>query len=192
MMATVGHLEECTCRRGADHGLGRWRRLSAFAITILSLSLPLQARADEGERILSVGAGYSSFSVPDHVGYGAALVFDYERGYNQAIWLRASASLGGFYDEGDPAGLASGTIGLTYALDVLKYLPYFHLGVGGQYLYADEVSDSLLPFVQAGAGLDYLKSASRSYGVFARFESFLGRSAALIVGGRMSFRSGFF
>lgn len=155
-----------------------------------------EALADEGESAISVSASYAGFSVPDHSPVGGTLGFDYERGVTDVLWLRASGGGGGFSDSGAPAYAGYAAVGITYVIDVLRYVPYVDLGVGGIYLHVDEEGEDfdngVQPLVSVGAGLDLLTSPKRSYGVFARFESFLGRSAFFSLGARMTWRWGFF
>ncbi|HUS66856.1 MAG TPA: hypothetical protein VMZ28_20100, partial [Kofleriaceae bacterium] len=88
-------------------------------------------RADDGERALSISAGYSSFAIPEHEPPGGALGVEYEHGIGDTMWFRAAAA-GGVYGGDDGAAYAGiGSVGITYVVDVLKYLPYLHAGVGG-------------------------------------------------------------
>jgi hypothetical protein len=170
------------------------------ALLLLSLSLTIlaapPANADEGESAISVSASFAGFSVPDHSPVGGTLGFDYERGITDVLWLRASGGGGGFSDEGSPAYAGYSEVGITYVIDVLRYVPYVNLGVGGIYMQVEEPGDDfengLQPLISIGAGVDILTSRNRSYGVYTRFESFLGRSAFYSLGARMSWRWGFF
>ena len=82
------------------------------------------AEAGEDDRSLSLSLGYARFKVPEHDPDGGALALDYERGLSEALALRASAGGGLYHDAGDPAYSAHAVAGITYALDVLKYVPY--------------------------------------------------------------------
>jgi hypothetical protein len=168
-------------------------RLLVSSLVFLSAGA---AYADEGESALSVSASLAGFSVPDHSPVGGALGFDFERGLTDVVWLRASGGGGGFSDGDSIAYAGYSEIGITYVIDVLRYVPYVNLGVGGIYLHVDEPGEEFengfKPLISLGGGVDLLTSRSRSYGVFTRFESFLGRSAFFTLGARASWRWGFF
>lgn len=150
------------------------------------------ALADEEESALSLSIAYAGFAIPDHTPHGATLGIDYERGISDAVWLRASGGGGGMYDAGAPAYVAHAEVGVTYVIDVLRYVPHVDLGIGGIYLGGDNIDSTIKPMIQIGAGLDMLVSRDRSYGVFTRFESYLGRSAFFSLGVRTTWRWGFF
>lgn len=167
-------------------------------IAVLSIVLCLVSRdwahADEGESVFSLNTAAAGFSVPDHSAVGAIVGMDYEYGLTDLIWLRASGGGGVFHDStaGAPAYAGFGEVGITYVLDVLKYVPHVDLGVGGVFMEAKEIEDPIQPLISLGLGMDVLQSRTRSIGVFTRFESFLGRSALFQLGVRTSWRSGFF
>lgn len=168
-------------------------RLAAAAF-VLALGLgQADAAADEGETALSGSLSFATFAVPDHDAVGGALGIDYERGLTRSLWLRASAG-GGLYSEDDSlAGSVHGTVGVTYAFDVLKYVPYANLGIGGIYVGGGSLEESHLePLVEIGGGLDILVSRNVSWGLVARFESFLDRTAFFTAGARLTYRWGFF
>jgi hypothetical protein len=152
------------------------------------------AAADEGESALSIGLGFAGFSIDDHDGKGAALGLEYERGLSDAFWLRASAAgavhRGGGEDGTSYAG--HGVVGLTYVVDVLKYVPYLTGGVGAALLGGGGLERELHPVAEIGAGLDILARRGLSYGAFARLASFLDDSAFVTAGVRLSWRWGFF
>ena len=150
------------------------------------------AHADEGESSFSTGVAVSGFSIPDHNPLGGLIGFDYEYSVTEAVWLKLSAGGGTYYDDGNPAYAGYSHVGISYLIDVLQYVPYIDLGVGVLAVAADDVEEPILPLIEIGVGMDFLTSKERSYGVFARFESFLGRSAFYSVGVRRSWRWGFF
>lgn len=119
---------------------------------------------------------------------------DYEYGLTDLIWLRASGGGGVFYDRTAEAPAYAGfaEVGITYVLDVLKYVPHVDLGVGGVVLHTEGIEEPVRPLISIGGGVDLLQSRSRSMGIYSRFESFLGQSALFQVGVRTSWRSGFF
>lgn len=168
-------------------------RLCAALIAALLLCLgTASVRADEGERTLSLSLGVGGLELADHSLVGGVVGGDYERGVTDVLWLRASAGLGAYSDAGALAYSGHATLGARYVLDILKYVPYADLGLGGIYVLGEDIEEPLQPLLQVGVGLDILTERTRSYGVFARFESFLSRTAFFSVGARMSWRSGFF
>jgi hypothetical protein len=170
---------------------GRLALAASFGLVLL---LPAAAAAEEGESALSIGGGLATFTIPDHGGLGGMIGGDYERGLSDAFWLRASvagAIYGGSDDEGAIyAGRA--TIGLTYVVDVLKYVPYIHLGLGGLALGGPEVDAEIRPLGEIGVGLDVLSRRGLSYGPFARLQSSFDEGAFVELGARMTWRWGFF
>jgi hypothetical protein len=153
-----------------------------------------QASADEGESALSFGAGFASFSIPDHGGAGGTLGGDYERGLSDAFWLRASVAGAVYHGTEGEGALYAGraTVGLTYVLDVLKYVPYVHLGAGASILGGPDLDADVHPIGELGVGLDVLSRRGLSYGPFARLQSFLDDSAFIELGLRVTWRWGFF
>jgi hypothetical protein len=179
------------------------RRVVATALPILVLlALPTRAAlAAEGERAFGVGIDYSTWTViQDHPGtdddsltaHGVALAADYEYGWNDTLWLRASAS-GGYYAVPDGNGWATGgTIGITYALDVLRYVPLIQAGVGALVIGGDGVDTEVKPVVELGIGLAVLESRTFSWGFVARFDAFASQAVFLTVGPRVTWRWGYF
>jgi len=163
-----------------------------WAVGAALLATPLAAAADDGETALSVGLAYASFAIPDREPAGAALGFDYERGVADEIWFRASLQAAGYAPDGGPSFGGQGTLGLTYIIDVIKYVPYLHAGVGAAAIGGGELDNQLHPLAEIGAGLDKLARRGLSYGVFARVGSFLDDSAFTTVGARATWRYGFF
>jgi hypothetical protein len=169
-------------------------RLALAASLGLALLLPAAAAGDEGESALSIGAGLATFTIPDHGGLGGTIGGDYERGLSDAFWLRASAA-GAIYRGSDAEGAVYGgraTIGLTYVVDVLKYVPYIHLGAGGLALGGPEIDAELRPLGEIGVGLDVLSRRGLSYGPFARLQTSFDETAFVEVGARVTWRWGFF
>ncbi len=93
------------------------------------------AAAGEDDRSLSVSASYATYSIPDHAPSGAALGLEYEHGFSDAMSFRVNGGGGVYF-----ANLAKdektsysthATVGLTYIFDVVRYVPYASVGVGG-------------------------------------------------------------
>ena len=153
-----------------------------------------EAAADDGERALSVSAGYSSFAIPEHEPPGGALGVEYEHGIGDTMWVRAAAAGGVYGGEEGAAYAGLGSVGITYVVDVLKYLPYLHAGVGGVVLGGGDgaIETQVHPLVELGAGVDLLRGRDMSYGLWARVGSFLDDSATVGAGFRVTWRWGFF
>jgi hypothetical protein len=152
------------------------------------------AAADEGESALSVDVAFDSFTIDDHDGQGGGLGLEYERGLSDAFWLRGAAA-GAVYRGGDREGTTyagRASVGLTYVIDVLKYVPYLQAGLGGVALGGGALDTKVHPIAEIGIGLDLLARRGLSYGMFARVGSNLGDNAFITAGLRVSWRWGFF
>lgn len=167
-------------------------RFTPAVAALLVLGIATPAIADEGESALSVALTYNTFHIPEHSPSGTGLGIDYERGVTDVLWLRASAGGGVYFGDEAFAYSSHGTVGVTYALDVIKYVPYVNLGLGGIVITAENIDTDLHPLVELGGGLDVLVSRNLSWGVRARFESYLDRTAFVSAGARLSWRWGFF
>ena len=163
------------------------------------------AIADEGETTLSAYGGFASFAIDAEdsddtsTGLGFGLGVDYERGLTETLWLRLSGG-GALYSGRPTSASGQATIGLTYVFDVLKYVPYGHVGAGGAVLWADRApgepepmrETSLVPLIELGGGLDILSGDDFSWGVHLRLQSFVTQTALFTAGLRLSWRWGFF
>ncbi len=143
--------------------------------------------------MLSLSLGYAGYTLSDQEesASGAAVGVEYERGVTDAVWLRGQAGIG-VYPLGDWSYSGDASVGFTYALDVIRYVPYVKGGLGALAVTGAEVDTALYPLVEAGAGLDILHSRSLSYGAFARLEAFFEGTAFFTAGARVSYRWGFF
>jgi hypothetical protein len=172
---------------------GRVALLAQLAVAAVALCAR-PAAGDEGESALSVGLSFATFAIPDHDGQCGALGLEYERGLSDAFWLRASAA-GAVHHGGDVDGTSyagQAAVGLTYVIDVLKYVPYLHAGLGAVALGGGALDGELHPVAEIGLGLDVLARRGLSYGAFARLGSFLEDSAFVTAGVRVTWRWGFF
>ena len=142
--------------------------------------------------MLSFTASYATYTFEEEdedpiTADGTTLQVEYERGVTDSMWLRGTAG-GGIYwgDERSYAGF--GAVGITYQLDILKYVPYLNAGVSGFY-----VTDvGFKPNLELGIGLDILQSRKLSYGVTFRFDYFASTLLYLTAGVRVSWRWGYF
>lgn len=156
------------------------------------------AWAGEGERAVSFGVGYATYATPSTEDDetlmptgGAALAATYERGFGEDVAWRADLVLGGYFGGGTVgAGLA--TVGLTYRVDVLKYVPYLEAGVGVLVRTGGPFETGAEPALRIGGGLDFLQSRARSYGIAVAMTSFASDTTTLAVSVRSTWRWGYF
>jgi hypothetical protein len=155
------------------------------------------ALAGEGEKAVSVVPEFSTWQITQgndqtKDATGGALGVDLEYGYNDTLWLRASAA-GGLYD--GPSGVAwsgGATVGVTYALDILRYVPWMNLGIGALSVGGGGVDATIKPVVELGVGVDVLESRSFSWGVAIRFDGFASQATFFTIGPRFTWRWGYF
>jgi hypothetical protein len=176
------------------------RRVVALALPLLLWSSA--ALAAEGEKAFSVGVDYSHWNVvqESHPGDdddsitadGAQLALDYEYGWNDTLWLRASGSGGYFSVPKGSAWAAGGTLGITYAIDVIRWVPFVQLGAGALVVGGDGVDVEVKPVVELGVGLAALQGRTWSWGVVARVDTMFSQATFLTVGPRLTWRWGFF
>jgi hypothetical protein len=165
-------------------------RILAAVLVLAAAGGP--ARADEGESSLSISAGYAGLVIPDHEPPGGGAGVEYERGLSEVFWVRAAGAAGVYATDGGPSYGAQGTLGLTYVVDVVKYVPYLHAGIGAVGLFGGELESQLHPVAELGAGLDILARRDLSWGPWLRLASFIDDSAFVAGGLRLSWRWGFF
>jgi hypothetical protein len=169
---------------------------------LLVLLLPARVLAAEGEHALSATPSFARFSfsmerpgqpAPETIsGLGGALHVDYEYGLTDTLWLRATLGAGLHRVEDGRARSGLATAGLTYAFDVLRYVPYLNLGAGVLVVDGDGFDRRIEPLVELGVGLDVLHSRSFSYGVALRFDAFASSATYFSAGLRASYRWGWF
>lgn len=167
------------------------------AIVLLTmLALPDPAAASDGETALSVFAGYGGMSITqddDEIQpNGGAIGVDFERGFSEILSWRISAGGGVYTGEEGMAYSTHATAGFTYIFDVLKWVPYANLGVGGILVTGEGFDTRVHPLVELGFGIDKLHSRTFSYGVVVRVESFVTNTAFFSGGVRATWRWGFF
>jgi hypothetical protein len=178
------------------------RRVVALAALLPVCLLSPLAAAAEGEKALGVGIDFATWNVvqEDHPGTeddsitatGGQLALDYEYGWNDTLWLRGSAS-GGYFSVPQGSAWSTGaTVGITYAVDVLRYVPLVHAGVGALLVGGDGVDVEVKPVVELGVGLAVLEGRTFSWGVVARFDGFASEAIFFTIGPRMTWRWGYF
>jgi hypothetical protein len=174
-------------------------------LAVLSLTSPAWA---EGERALSVGLGWATFSAPGKASgnmappalspdVGGSLTVAYERAIGSDLALRAELAGGLFYGGADKgqsntsyAGLADA--GIAFRFDVLKYVPYAFAGLGGLASGGGPIDRGAQVVLSIGGGLDVLASRSKSWGIEARLSSFGGDVTIFTLGARVTSRWGYF
>ena len=187
-----------------------WTSLALAVLPVIAVAGTAHA---EGERALSIGAGYATFSTPGvKMGsmappditpdWGLNLSLAYEQALGSDFALRGELA-GTFFRGGeDPkkgespnsfAGLAA--VGFTYRFDIFKYVPYAFGGIGGVASGGGPIdqhgaSDEFV--IELGGGVDYLVGRDRSYGIEVRFASFAGDISLTTISFRASTRWGFF
>lgn len=171
--------------------------LPLAAVMLLAAAASSPARASEGDKALSVYLGYGTYAVAsdeaeDPSAHGAVVGVDFERGVSDSLSLRISGGGGGYYGDDDASYSGQLTVGITYLLDVVKYVPYVNLGLGGIVIGGGEMDTEIAALLELGGGLDILHSRTFSYGVQIRFESFLEQTAFFTAGVRATWRWGFF
>jgi len=164
-----------------------WRAVLAALVS----ALPMTALAGSGEQALSVTAGFATFTDGEVRAHGGALGLDYEYRLSDAFAVRGSAT-GGAYEADGPALSGHGVIGLAYAFDVIKYVPFANVGVGALYVSGDGIANDVHPLVEVGGGVDILHSRRFSYGVVVRFETLLQETSYFTAATRLTWRWGFF
>jgi hypothetical protein len=173
-------------------------RAIAFAAIVLCARPALAA---DGEKVFSLGVDYATWTVPQDIqnsdedsitAQGGALGVDVLRGFGDSVWLRASGHGGVYRALGETSWDVGGTVGVRYAFDVLRYVPFLDLGVGGLAVGGGAVDTAFKPVVELGLGLDILESRTFSWGVVLRFDSFASQAVFLTAGARVSWRWGFF
>jgi hypothetical protein len=151
-----------------------------------------QAKAGDDDRALGVSLAYGRVSIPDHEPEGGALVLDYQRGITDVLWLRGAVLGGALRRGGGTTFAGQGVLGVTYALDILKYVPYVNLGLALGMVGGGGIDTAVRPGLDLGGGLDVLAGRSWSYGPFVRLTGYLDDDSLLTVGLRGSYRWGFF
>jgi hypothetical protein len=172
------------------------RRLALLAV----LAAPPAAHAADGESALSVSADFASLIVDqgtttrpnEKSGVGGLIGIDYQRGFGDSFWLRGGLGAGALGVNGQAGYAAVGTVGLTYAVDVLKYVPYVGIGAGGVLVGGGALNTHVDPVIDLAAGIEVQQSPSFSFSVEGRFESVWAKTTLFIIGPRASFKWGYF
>lgn len=174
------------------------RRTACVVGAALGLVAPSPAWAGDGETAASAAVGYATYGTPDDrmqetltPTAGATVQATYERGFgDDAAWRVQLA--GSIYGGGGIAGTGLATVGLTYRLDVLRYVPYAAIGVGVLARGGGPFATGFEPALEVGGGVDVLRGRARSWGVAAAITSFASDTTTLTVTVRSTWRWGYF
>jgi len=169
--------------------------------------IPCLAHA-EGDRALSVGIGWATFSAPAEMmdsmqptstspTIGGALGVTYEHAVGSDFSLRGELAGGLFYGGNAEdqtkvsyAGLVDA--GVTFRFDVLKYVPYAFGGIGALVTTGGPLARDIAPELVVGGGLDVLLSRATSWGIEGRLAAFGGDVTVFTLGLRGTTRWGYF
>jgi hypothetical protein len=172
---------------------------------VCALAAPAHA---EGERALSVGLSWATFSVPGVAegnmeppavtpDVGGSLAGIYEHAIGSDFSLRGELAGGLFYGGQNEeqsslsyAGLVDA--GAVFRFDVLKYVPYAFGGVGAVLTTGGPIGSHTTFVLAVGGGLDVLASRSKSWGIEGRLASFGGDVTIFTLGLRATTRWGYF
>jgi hypothetical protein len=183
-------------------------RRSFATVALVSVLASARAASAEGDRALSLGIGWATFSAPGKQkgsmvppqlspDIGGALSIIYEHSISTDFSLRGELAGGAFHggaQKGESATsyAALGAAGAVFRFDVLKYVPYAFAGVGAVYSGGGPIARGAEPVLAIGGGLDDLLSRERSIGIEARLASFGGDVTVFTLGVRGTCRWGYF
>jgi len=181
------------CRPRHTAPVTRWILVSA-----LLLGAAGDAAAGDGETAVSASAGYATYATPNEdedatlsPTAGGALAATYERGFGDyAAWRVHGA--GAVYGGGGIVTSGLVTAGLSYRVDVLRYVPYAAVGVGVIVRDGGPFAGGVEPVLELSAGVDWLRSRSRSWGLTGSLTGFASDTTTLSVGVRSTWRWGYF
>jgi hypothetical protein len=188
-----------------------------LATTVLTLAYAREARAVEQEHQLGVDVGAAMLTIADkatpdfgpafglHYGYGITDQFNLLVELQYSLLALGTATPAGTTPASgappastsvsDPAQLWNADIGVTYILDVLRWVPYFGALAGAYVLDGGSLPGALvLPGAQIVVGLDYLVTPKWGVGfelsehfLFTDMSLYTSYSTAFV---RMEFRWG--
>lgn len=175
---------------------GKSVRCVFVLVAAFSLGIPMVARAESGESALSLTSSFASFTAmqsgEDRIGLGGLVALDYQRGIGDTFWLRGAVGGGAFAAEGKPGYAATAAIGITYAIDILRYVPYVGIGLGAVCVGGGALEPQVRPILELGIGLDVIESQNFSWGLDVRLSSFVKDITFFSIGPRVTWKWGYF
>jgi hypothetical protein len=157
------------------------KSLIAAAVVLGSLALAPAARAVEHEHHLGIDVGGNVLVIGDKStsDFGGTAMVHYTYGLSDAfdLMFEGSYSLVALGQTADspqtprtyPAWIANANVGIGYVFDVLTWVPYVGILVGGYGLSGGTIpSMKILPGAEIAAGLDYRLGSSAAIGVALR------------------------
>ncbi len=150
--------------------------LAISATLVVSLVAERSAGAVERQWHVGGDVGGAALDVGDTMHLGVGFGLDATYGLTDQFNLVAEAQTSRLLPGSDPnvahsrpTGLTSGAIGATYVLDVLRWVPYGGILLGGDLLSGGVLPDAKgLATAQIALGLDYQLDRTWSVGVAAR------------------------
>lgn len=176
------------------------------ALCVAGAASPASA---EGERAISGGLGWATFSVPgvaEEPGMepptvstllGATAGATYEHAIGSDVSLRGELAFamfhGGNADTQSALSYAGlGDVGAVFRFDVLKYVPYAFGGLGAVARTGGPIGSGADLVLAIGGGVDMLVDRASSYGLEVRLASFGGDVTIFTLGLRATRRWGYF
>jgi hypothetical protein len=193
------------CCVGLAIGYKRDVRTGVLALVITAVTG--STASAEGDRALSVGLGWATFSAtgkpvgqqapptlsPD---VGGAVTVSYEHAVSTDLSLRGELVGGVFYGgaqakQGNTSYALLTDAGVAFRFDVLKYVPYAFGGLGAVTAGGGPIDRGTNFVLVVGGGVDWLQSRERSLGLEARVASFGGDITVVTFGVRGTMRWGY-
>lgn len=157
------------------------KALTAAAILLASIALEAPARAVDHEQHLGIDLGGSMLVIggksTNDLGGTAMVHYTHDLSDAFALMFEGAYSLVALGQRADgpktphtyPAWIANANVGIGYVFDVLTWVPYAGILVGGYGLSGGTIQGlKALPGVEIALGLDYRVGRSLSVGVAAR------------------------
>jgi hypothetical protein len=175
----------------------------AFGVLIFGVCGASASAYADGEKALSVGLGYATYSTPGEAPQsgeppptltptaGAGIRASYEWAFTSDLSIRGSLAGGGFFG-GGLAGYGEAAAGVTLRFDVLKYVPYAYAQIGGVVRGGGQIDTGVDPVLCLGGGLDILTRRDLSWGIEGQMSSYAGDFSVFTLGIRGTTRWDFF
>jgi len=153
---------------------GRIFRGLLMATLVIPCAAPGPARATgPGEKQISASLGLALAGTDDSARPGMQAGVEAMMGFTDS-WA-GRAAVGSSWQpktgSGDPAHVTAASLGMTYSLDVVRWVPFLDLGVSLADLRGDGASSQRLG-PQVGLGAEYLLSRRWTLAALARFDYF--------------------